>query len=120
MAYNPAETTDRDRIRGLLGDDGTTAIMPDERYDTWLARYPDDWRLAAIDAGKRLLIEVSRKPVSIGDEDGNTIRWSDKRISALEGVIADLIAEVAADSYGEVVTISAPYLTGCTEGDARW
>lgn len=122
MSYLASEPTNRDRIRGLVFDDSNdpaSEYLTDERYNMLLARYPDDWRLAAIAAAKRIIGFIADRPVAIGS-DGDSIRWSDKRVTKLEGVITDLIAELDSEGYGQVLTITERFLTGATVGGDQW
>jgi len=122
VSYLASEPTNRDRIRGLVFDDSNdpaSEYLADERYDMLLARYPDDWRLAAIAAAKRIIGFIADRPVAIGS-DGDSIRWSDKRVTKLEGVITDLIAELDSEGYGQVLTITERFLTGATVGGDQW
>ncbi len=122
MTYLASEPTNRDRIRGLVFDDSNdpaTEYLTDERYDMLLARYPDDWRLAAIAAAKRIIGFIADRPVALASE-GDSIRWSDKRVTKLEGVIADLVAEADGETFGQVITITSEFLTGDRTAVAEW
>ncbi len=122
MTYLVSEPTNRDRIRGLVFDDSNdpaTEYLTDARYDMLLARYPDDWRLAAIAAAKRIIGFIADRPVALASE-GDSIRWSDKRVTKLEGVIADLIAELDGETFGQVITITSEFLTGDRTAVAEW
>ncbi len=122
MTYLASEPTIRDRIRGLVFDDSNdpaTEYLTDERYDMLMARYPDDWRLAAIAAAKRIIGFIADRPVAISDEDGS-IRWSDKRVTELKDVIADLIAELDGETFGQVFTVTDRFLTGYPVEVSEW
>jgi hypothetical protein len=122
VTYLVSEPSIRDRIRGLVFDDSNdpaTEYLTDERYDMLLARYPDDWRLAAIAAAKRIIGFIADRPVALGS-DGDSIRWSDKRVTKLEGVIVDLIAELEGETLGQVFTVTDRYLTGDRTAVAEW
>ncbi len=122
MTYLASEPTNRDRIRGLVFDDSNdpaTEYLTDERYDMLLARYPDDWRLAAIAAAKRIIGFIADRPVALAS-DGDSIRWSDKRVTKLEGVIADLLGELEGETYGQVFTVTDRFLTGSPVEVSEW
>ena len=122
MTYLTSEPTNRDRIRGLVFDDSNdpaTEYLTDERYDMLLARYPDDWRLAAMAAAKRIIGFIADRPIALGS-DGDSIRWSDKRITKLEGVIAELWTELEGETFGQVFTVTDRYLTGDRTAVAEW
>ncbi len=122
MTYLASEPTIRDRIRGLVFDDSNdpaTEYLTDERYDMLLARYPDDWRLAAIAAAKRIIGFIADRPVALASE-GDSIRWSDKRVTKWDLVIADLIAELEGETFGQVITITDRFLTGDRTAVAEW
>jgi len=122
VTYLTSEPTNRDRIRGLVFDDSNdpaTEYLTDERYDMLLARYPDDWRLAAMAAAKRIIGFIADRPIALGS-DGDSIRWSDKRITKLEGVIAELWTELEGETFGQVFTVTDRYLTGDRTAVAEW
>lgn len=109
-----------DELREIVYDDNIDAeIFGDDRYETWIDRYPGDWRSAALAALDRMIGEVAGRPNRLAS-DGESIGWSDKRITALEAQRAAIAADLAADGLFGIVTVSQEFLTRCPEGDAAW
>ncbi len=122
MTYDVAELTARDQIRGLVFDDSNdpaAEYLSDARYDTLISRYPDDWRLAAVAAARRIIGIIAARPVALAS-DGDSIRFSEARVTSLQAALADLLAEIDADSYGGIVTVTADVFTPSLIGGAEW
>ena len=102
-----------EELRELVFDDSATPIFDDVRYLAWIDRYPDDWRKAAYAAADRMYGEMAFRPNRLAS-DGDSIGWTDARITALRDKRDALKAEIDADnddSFG-VVTIISNHLTG--------
>ena len=107
-------------LREIVYDDISPYQLEDDRYTTWIERYPDDWRMAAYAAADRLYQLVASKPTSLGS-DGDSIAWSPERIAALKDKRDDLAAMVEADGMFGIVTVTQSFLTGATTTeDAAW
>lgn len=112
MLYPADHEITVEELRELVGDDNEDApLFDDERYEAWIERYPDDWRMAAIAASDRVLMQIASRPNRLAS-DGDSIAWSDERIKILRDKHAALVADVNADGYGGIVTVQADYLTG--------
>lgn len=119
MPYPSDHQLTVEELRELVGDDGVTETFADARYATWIARYPDDWRMAAVAAANSLIKVWARKPNRISS-DGDSIGWTDKRISVLEADRDAWLADINADDVGGIVTVTADYLTAPAYGGAEW
>lgn len=86
-------------------------MFEDEQYETWIDRYPDDWRMAAYTAADQVYGRVAFRPNRIAS-DGDSISWPDARIAALKDKRDALKADIDADDIGGIVTVHADYLTG--------
>lgn len=116
MLYPSDHVITVEELREIVyDDDPANPVLEDDRYDVWIARYPDDWRMAAYAAADRLYYQVAARPNRIAS-DGDSISWPDARIAALKDKRDALKADIEADGYGEVVTITGVYLTpDCTD-----
>lgn len=118
MAYDPAEATDRDVIRGMIGDTAATPIFVDATYDAVLGRF-DYWQGAAAEMARRLANYYALRPASISTPQDGSMSWSN-RIKGLELIAAQMDAEATAAARaarrGRVVTVSTEYRTGSDEG----
>lgn len=104
----------------VYDDDEDNEIFDDDRYEAWIARYPDDWRMAAFAAADRMYGKVASRPNRLAS-DGDSIAWSDARIAALRDKRDQLQADIDADGLFGVMSVSQNFLTGCPiGGDARW
>ena len=108
-----------EELREFVFDDGPTEIFDDDRYDTWIARYPDDWRMAAYAAADRMYGYQAGRPNRIAS-DGDSIAWSDARIAALKEKRDAILADINADGMGGIVTVTGHYLTGSVLGGDEW
>ena len=115
MAYDPAETTDRDVIRGLILDTDAVAVFADATYESVLARH-STWQGAAAEMARRMARYISNRPTSINAPGDGAISWGD-RARTLEALAVTLDAEARLAGLGVVTTVYADYLTGYDEGD---
>ena len=108
-------------LREVVYDDvAGSEQLPDDRYQAWIDRYPDDWRMAAYAAADRLYQLVASRPNRLAS-DGDSIAWSEERIKALKEKRDDLAAMIEADSLFGIVTVTSEFLTGGNAGeDAAW
>lgn len=121
LPYDADHVITVDELREYVyDDDAADPIFADARYDAWIARYPDDWRMSALAAADRVLAQMASRPNRLAS-DGDSIGWSDARVTVLQRRYDELLADVNADDMFSTLTVSKSFLTGCpTEGDARW
>ena len=125
LLYASDHTITIDELREIVWDTGTP-LFTDAQYQTWIDRYPDDWRMAAYTAADQVYGQVAFRPNRISSE-GDSISWTDARITALRDKRDALKADIDADGFGEVVTYTAAYLTDAcltedclAEGESEW
>lgn len=114
MAYDPAETTTRDWIRGLIGDTAATPIIADVTYDSVIARY-DHEGYAVAELALRMARYWEARPNQITATGDGSVGWGANRVAALHTLAADWTARAdaatAASGLGTVITIESDYLT---------
>jgi len=102
VSYNAAEIEPRDIIRGRVLDtsnDPATEYLLDATYDAILARH-DDWRLAGVEIAGRIARMIAAKPISVTSDEGENVRWSDKRADLIAAACREFQAEYDADASG--------------------
>lgn len=119
MLYPTDHQITLEELREFVFDDEDTPIFEDDRYDVWIARYPDDWRMAAYAAADRIYGYQAGRPNRLSS-DGDSIGWSDARILALRERRDELKALIDADSLFGVMTVSQNFLSGYPAGGDEW
>ncbi len=121
LPYPPDHEITVEELRELVYDDMDGAyLFEDDRYEVWIDRYPDNWRMAAIAAADRVLMHFASRPNRLSS-DGDSIGWSDQRIAILRDKYAALLADLEEGEYGQIVTVIGNALTpSLTHGSAEW
>lgn len=119
MLYPADHQITVEELREFVFDDGEAEIFEDDRYEAWIARYPDDWRMAAYAAADRMYGYQAGRPNRIASE-GDSLSWPDARITALKDKRDAIKADLDADGYGGIVTFTSDYLTGSSIGGDEW
>lgn len=68
MAFDDSLSTDRDKVRSLVGDVETTEILPDDTYDALLSEFSDNVYLTAAEICDRI---IARKAKDIDHSAAN-------------------------------------------------
>lgn len=93
MSFDPALTTDRDRMRDALDDISDAApFVPDATYDAYLADAGGDWRYAAAALARRLASRALNSPSSFSLPGDISVSWNDRAAAWLK-IAAALEAE---------------------------
>lgn len=116
MSYDPAEATDTDVVRGLIGDtsnDVTTEYLADATISAILVRQTSVY-LAAAECADRIAAIVARRPesVSIGDQTVTRAQrpqaWHDLA-EALRARAADAAAADAGGLFDWAEMVTGPF-----------
>jgi hypothetical protein len=120
MAYDPAEATTRDWIRGLIGDTAATPIILDATYDSVIDRYPISG-YAVAELALRMARYWEGQPNQMAATGDGSIGYGANRVAALHKIAADWKATADAEArragLGQVIAIESDYLTGYDTGD---
>lgn len=103
MPYDDELTTDRDKIRALLGDTESTALLTDAHYDAVLSLY--DFNGAVAFLANELAATYARKPGSV-TLYGLSVSWRDRVATWLA------LAKAAINGSLTGATIVAPFIGG--------
>ncbi len=124
MSFDPTLPTIRDSIRFALADtsgDPATEIVVDQTYDALLATFVD-WRQAAVAIGGAMLAALQNDVKSYTATGDFSVTYRDP--SRIEAQIAawqvEIVAGIANEGLGKVVTITGDYLTGHEAEVREW
>lgn len=112
MAYDPTLPGDRDKLRALLGDTGSTALLSDAHYDAVLTTYTT-FNAALGFLANELAATFAQRPGSVTLPNGLSVAWRDR--------VATWLALAKAAISGSLTgpAVVAPYVGGISITDKR-